>query len=303
MGRTSAALGKRWCGVTKALESTCQVGWGYCYICTVLCTYCLWQEYLCKTVWWRIWAHFVALYHWQECASHHLPCSLCLPVQLTAAAGFEMHNTVATRWQWALFGAVLGWGVQNYLSWAAAGATTGCGQNSDCWVLLTATVSHPHLTSKLQHSPDGAQKVPTQGAQMLLTTSLTCHADVCTALSFLTEAISAGIFRAVWTLWWYSYLGIFFWNQGLSAKHLLTFEEMRGGRFCLRKSKCCITGSCNWSSFLQAAHDSYEIMNNWRMFVPSKGNSCCRDALLLSKLWLAGFRRGSKILDTQKEDK
>lgn len=138
---------------------------------------------------------------------------------------------------------------------------------------------------------------------MLLTTSLTCHADVCTALNFLTEAISAGFFRAVWTSWWYSYLGIFFWNRGLSAKHLLTFEETQGGRFCLRQSKCCVTGSCNWSSFLQAAHDSWEIINNWRIIVPGKGNSCCRDDLLLSRLWLAGFRRGNKILDTQKEDK
>lgn len=197
---------------------------------------------------------------------------------------------------------VLGWRVQNYLGWAAAGATTGCGQSPDCWVLLTETVSHPHLTSKLQHSPDGAQKVPTQGAQMLLTTLLTCHADVCTALSFLTEAISAGFFRAVWTLWWYSYLGIFFWNQGLSAKHLLNFEETQGGRFCLWKGKCCVTGSCNWNSSLQAAHDSYEIINNCRMIVPNKESSCFRDALLLSRLWLAG-QRGSKILDIQKEDK
>lgn len=39
------------------------------------------------------------------------------------------------------------------------------------------------------------------------------------------------------------------------------------------------------------------------MIVPNKGNNCCRDALLLSTLWLAGFRRGSKILDTKKEDK
>lgn len=47
-------------------------------------------------------------------------------------------------------------------------------QSLDCWVFLATTVSHPRLTSKLQHSPDGAQKVPTQGAQMLLTTLLTC---------------------------------------------------------------------------------------------------------------------------------
>lgn len=302
MARTSAALGKCWCGVTRVLESTCQVGWGYCYICTVLCTNCLWQEYLCKTVWWRIWAHFVALCHWQECASHHLPCSLCClssSQQLLDLRCQHCGHPLAMSTIWC---SVLVLGLQNYLGWVAAGATTGCGQSPDRWVLLTATVSHTHLTSKLQHSPDGAQKIPTQGAQMLLTTSLTCHADVCTALSFLTEAISAGFFRAVWTSWWYSYLGIFFWNQGLSAEHLLTFEEMQGERFCLRNSKCCITGSYNWNSFLQAAHDLYEIMNNWRMIVSSKGNSCCRDAHLLSRLWLAGFRRGSKILDTQEED-
>lgn len=101
----------------------------------------------------------------------------------------------------------------------------------------------------------------------------------CTASDFLTEApmaISAGLFRAVWTLWWYSYLGVFFWNWGLSAKLLLTFEEMHGGRCCLWQSKCCITGSCNWNSFLQAARDSEEIINNWGITVPDEGNSCCR---------------------------
>lgn len=189
MARTSTALGKCWCGVTRALESTCQVGWGYCYICTVLCTNCLRQEYLCKTVWWRIWAHFVALCHWQECASHRLPCSLCprlsssqqlldLRCPILWPPTGNMHYLVLSAW--------LGSAKLSRLSccWCS-------GESPDLWV-LTATVSHPHLTSKLQHSPDGAQKVPTQGAQVLLTTSLTCHADVCTALSFLTEAISAG---------------------------------------------------------------------------------------------------------------
>lgn len=100
-------------------------------------------------------------------------------------------------------------------------------------------------------------------------------------------AISNGLFWAVWTLWWYSYSGIFFWNQGLSATHLMTFEETHGGRCCLRQSKCCITGSCNWNSFLQTAHDSQEIINNWGTIVSDEGNGCCSSlAVLVVISWL-----------------
>lgn len=99
-----------------------------------------------------------------------------MPVQLTAAAGFQAPSTAATQ------------GNEHYLVLCAWTRTIKLSGLSCCWysyglwspwslvccVQLTATVSHPRLTSKLQHSPDGAQKVPTQGAQMLLTTLLTC---------------------------------------------------------------------------------------------------------------------------------
>lgn len=216
-----------------------------------------------------------------------------VPVQLTAAAGFQAPSAVAT--QCTLLGALC---LDKYykIIWSKLLLV-------QLWAVVTLEPRLLGSTCSNCFPPPSDIKTAAQPRwdrryqpRKLKCCWQTCwHA--CTASDFLTEApvaILAGLFRAVWTSWWYSYLGIFFWNWGLSAKCLLIFEETHGERCCLQQSKCCITGSCNWSSFLQAARDSWEIINNWEMIVPDEGNSCCRDAVLLSWLWLAGFGRGGK---------
>lgn len=163
-------------------------------------------------------------------------------------------------------------------------------QSLDCWVLLTAAVSHPHLTSKLQHTPGGTQKVPTQGAQMLLRTLLTYLYGIqfpfrgthghfsCTlhgCFNFVMIFLLGSLLLKQRTL---SKAFIDFWRDAW-REVLSTTKQVLHHRF-----------TCNRNSFLEAACDSQEIIKNWGTIV----SGCCRDVLWLSWLWLAGFRKGGK---------
>lgn len=126
-------------------------------------------------VWWWIWACFLALCYWQEHATCHLPCRSCPSSSCQLLdSGRPMQWLPSGNEHYLVLCAWLRTVKLSRLSccWCSYGLRSP--QSLDCWVLLAATVSHPRLTSKLQHSPDGAQKVPTRGAQMLLTTLLTC---------------------------------------------------------------------------------------------------------------------------------
>lgn len=117
----------------------------------------------------------------------------------------------------------------------------GCG-HLRAWVLLTAAVSHPRLTSKLQHTPDGTQKVSTQGAQMLLRTLLTYLYGIQFPFRGTHGHFSytlQGCFNFVMMF----LLGSLLLKQRTLSKAFIDSEEMHGGRCCLRQSKCCITGS------------------------------------------------------------
>lgn len=154
------------------LRWTSQVEWGGC--CIIAPTVCgkgtCVRQFSVESE--HILLHFC---HWQEHTTHYRPCSLCpssswqLPdsrrPMLWPPRG-NKHYLVLCAWLRTVRSSRLS------CCWCSRGLWSP--QSLDCWVLLTAAVPHPGLTSKLQQSPDGAQKVPTQGAQMLLTALLTC---------------------------------------------------------------------------------------------------------------------------------